>query len=87
MNWDAIILSLIGSLPPTIVAAAAFVQARKTHKSVNGMKHELIDSVRKEATAQATLDEKGAQKTREGEAAVTEQQRQHDASTIIRDRD
>lgn len=100
MNWEPVLIAFVASLPPTIVAAAALIQAIKTHRSVNGMKHELVESVRKEATAQATLDEKGAQSVREGEAAkatmfattvvsqgtpVTEAERLRDRETLIKD--
>lgn len=84
MNWDAVAVALIGALPPTLVAGAAWYQAMRTHKSVNGMKHELVESVRKEAGATATLAEKDAEMIRKG-LAVTEAERLRDQETLIKD--
>lgn len=71
MNWESIITAIITSVPPTIVAAAAYIQAKRTHQAVNSRMTELLLLARQEAGAQATLDEKAAQHVRTGEAAVT----------------
>lgn len=68
MNWDAIILAAIAGLPGTLVAAAAFLESRKTHKAVNSRMTELIRLARLEATDDATRAEKKAERVRRAEA-------------------
>lgn len=78
MNWDRLIELMFSNAAAVILAFATliasianFIQATKTHKSVNGMKTELIESKVLEATATATLAEKKAENVRKGEAAIT----------------
>jgi len=70
-NWEPIIIAGIAAIPATLAAFAAYRQARATHLAVNSRMEELLALARKEATAQATLDEKAAEHRRKGEAAVT----------------
>lgn len=77
MNWDTIILAIISSGPPTLLALAALIQATKaknqsleTHQAVNSRMSELLELARKEAASQATLDEKDAEHARKGDAAI-----------------
>jgi hypothetical protein len=78
-GWQAIALAAIAALPPTLIAAAAFWQAAgaktqsiETHKAVNSRMDAMLILVTKGAGDAATLKEKAAQQTREGEAAITE---------------
>ena len=70
LDWDAIIIAMITAAPPTLVAGLAIWQALKTHGIVNHKMDTLLETVRKESAAQATLDEKAAEHIRKGEAAV-----------------
>lgn len=58
MNWDAIIIAAITSVPPTLVAAAAYLQASRTHKAVNSRMTELLEITKAAASSSATLAEK-----------------------------
>jgi hypothetical protein len=46
MNWEVIIINVVTALPATIFACAAFVQAYKTHKSVNSRMDELLETAK-----------------------------------------
>ena len=72
MNWETIIISVIAATPATIAAAAAFIQAKKTHTAVNSRMTELLALTRQAAADDATLAEKRAEHLRKGEAAVTD---------------
>lgn len=64
IDWQTVIIAGIAALPPTVVAAAAFVQALKTHKSVNSRMTELLEATKAQATAEATVAEQEAQEGR-----------------------
>lgn len=70
---DTVAVALFAATPPTLVAVAALVQAIRTHKAVNSRMDELLALTRKQATEEATLAEKGAQKGRETGAANVRQ--------------
>jgi len=70
MGWETVVLAAITAIPPSIVAAAAFYQAKKTHEAVNSRMTELLEISRKQAADDATLREKRAEHVRKGEAAV-----------------
>jgi len=70
MNWDTVLVAFFTSIPPSILAAAALIQARKTHDAVNSRMSELLALARKGAADEATLAEKRAEHVRKGEAAV-----------------
>jgi hypothetical protein len=74
---DTVAVALFAATPPTLVAVAALVQAIRTHKAVNSRMDELLALTRKQATEEATLAEKGAQKGRDIVAAVAKQR--HDS--------
>ena len=65
MNWDLIAVAGITAVPPTLVAAAAFYQARQTHKSVNSRMAELLALAKKASADEATLIEKAAETSRQ----------------------
>jgi len=64
IDWNIVIAALIASLPATITAFAALVQAWKTHKSVNSRMDEMLKLTRDEAAATATVVEKEADRMR-----------------------
>lgn len=70
MNWADYAPFILAAIPATIAAIAAWFQARATHKAVNSRMDELLALAKKEATAQATLDEKAAEHQRKGDAAI-----------------
>lgn len=61
MKWESYAPFILAALPATIAAVAAWIQARDTHKAVNSRMDELLALAKKEASAQATLDEKAAE--------------------------
>lgn len=70
MNWDLLAAACIAAFPPTLVAFLGYMQSRQTHLAVNSRMDELLRIAKRESAAQATLDEKAAEHTRKGEAAV-----------------
>lgn len=70
MSPDRLIELLIAAAPPTLMAAAVYWKSSETHALINSRMTELLEIARKEAAAQATLDEKKAEHVRKGEAAV-----------------
>lgn len=64
MNWENIILALLASLPPTLVAIAAFRRQGTTHDLVNSRMTELLEVTRTNAANKATLVEKKAERVR-----------------------
>lgn len=72
IDWNIVIAALIASMPATLTALAAVVQATKaktqateTHKSVNSRMDEMLRLSRDEAAATATLTEKDAERGRQ----------------------
>lgn len=61
IDWQTVIIASIAAVPPTIAACAAFIQAWKTHKSVNSRMDELLKAATEAATAEATVAEKSAE--------------------------
>jgi len=73
LNWEIIsplLIAALAALPATIAAIASWRQSRATHLAVNSRMEELLALARKEATAQATLDEQAAERQRKGDAAI-----------------
>lgn len=71
MNWEAYSPIILAVLPATIAAVAAWYQAKATHMAVNSRMDELLALAKREASAQATLDEKAAECQRKGDEAIT----------------
>lgn len=76
INWNIIIAAVIAATPPTILSVANLVQAQKiqtqgekTHDLVNSKMTELVDSVRAESAATATLKEKKSEQERKDKAS------------------
>lgn len=61
---------LLASLGPTIPALLALVRVGDVAKAVDGMTHELMEAKTGQATAEATLTEKGVQEARAAEIAA-----------------
>lgn len=55
-----IIIAIVVSIPPTIMAAAAFFHSRKTHRLVNNRMTELLKLTKEKAVS----DEKKAERKR-----------------------
>jgi hypothetical protein len=53
VNWEVILLHILAILPATVFAAAALIQAIKTHKSVNSRMDELLNSAKAVAALEA----------------------------------
>lgn len=51
MNYTTIIVALITSLPPTIVAYLAWRESRRTHLTVNSRMTELLEASKGESRA------------------------------------
>ena len=84
MTLDRLIELLISATPPTLMAAAVYYKGSELHKLVNSRMTELLELAKKESAAQATLDEKNAEHTRKGEAAVAQVKQQAvDAATQV----
>jgi hypothetical protein len=60
IDWQLLSVHILTALPATIAAIAAFIQALKTHKSVNSRMDELLKAARAEARAEAAIAEKNA---------------------------
>ena len=71
MDWTVILIALITAVPPTLVAAAAYLQASKTHQAVNSRMTELLELTRIASGDAATLAEREAAHVRKGEAAAS----------------
>lgn len=63
------------SLTQLLVAAFTLVKLIETHNTFNSKMDEAMRVAKAGAAAQATLDEKSAQRIREAEAALSVQQR------------
>lgn len=66
MDWTPIIVAAITGLPGVLLAGAILVKLMRTDKKIDGRLTELLASARKEATASATVKEKGAGESEEG---------------------
>lgn len=61
LDWNLIIVALIGGIPPTIIASIALIKVIRTHDLVNSRMSELLRLARAEATADEKKAEKGRQ--------------------------
>lgn len=68
MNWEPIIIAAISAIPPTLIGAAAYIQARKaraqseeTHHAVDGRMDELLELTRESSKAKGVLQQKESQ--------------------------
>lgn len=73
VTWPAVVLAValacIAAIPPTMVAWSALTKAEETHDLVNSRMTQMLELVRKSASAEATLKEKATEKARAGAAA------------------
>jgi hypothetical protein len=77
-NMDYI--ALIAAITQLLVAVATLMKLIQTHNTFNSKMDEAMRVAKAGAAAQATLDEKAAQRVREAESALSVQQR--DDTTI-----
>ena len=77
-NMDYI--ALIAAITQLLVAVATLLKLIQTHNTFNSKMDEAMRVAKAGAAAQATLDEKAAQRVREAESALSVQQR--DDTTI-----
>ena len=75
------VLAIAAALTQLAVAIATLVKLIETHKTFNSKMDEAMRVAKAGAAAQATLDEKAAQRVRDGEASLSAQQRE---DTIIK---
>ena len=75
------VLAIAAALTQLAVAIATLVKLIETHKTFNSKMDEAMRVAKAGAAAQATLDEKAAQRVRDGEASLSAQQRDE---TIIK---
>jgi len=68
-----VLLALIAAIPPTLVALAAFIQAKKTHLAVNSRMTELLTLTRESSEAKGVVREKATQQAKENYAQDTKQ--------------
>ncbi len=64
IDWQIVVIAGIAALPPTLLALATLVTALRTHKAVNSKMTELLEATKRQAAAEATLDEKAAPRAR-----------------------
>ena len=74
------IVAIAAAFTQLFVAIATLVKLIETHKTFNSKMDEAMRVAKAGAAAQATLDEKAAQRVREAESALSVQQR--DDTTI-----
>ena len=69
------IVAIAAAFTQLFVAIATLVKLIETHKTFNSKMDEAMRVAKAGAAAQATLDEKAAQRVREAESALSVQQR------------
>jgi len=74
------IVSIVAALTQLIVAIVTLLKLIETHKTFNSKMDEAMRVAKAGAAAQATLDEKAAQRVRDAESALSVKQR--DDTTI-----
>lgn len=72
MDYQPIVIATIVAVPPTLLGAAALVQASKTHGLVNSRMDQLLELTKRQSSDAATLNEKKAQSARESAVAISE---------------
>jgi hypothetical protein len=75
------IIAVIAALTQLLVAVATLLKLIQTHNTFNSKMDKAMTVATQGAAAQATLDEKAAQRIREAESALSVQQRD---DTIIK---